>query len=114
MGLGPPILALYRQLKVLGAFDGIESVLELGSQGVWCPDPRLLTGLFEAFERPVPPSSELDIYISKTGTGRASSRDLHERLGFEYDCVDIDGNFGSLTLDLNFDRCRRIAAANTA
>ena len=55
----------------------IESVLELGSQGVWCPDPRLLTGLFEAFERPVPPSSELDIYISKTGTcvigGKTSS-----------------------------------------
>jgi hypothetical protein len=103
MGLGPPILALYRQLKTLGAFDGIDSVVELGSQGVWCPDPRLLTGLFEAFGRPVPPSSELDIYISNTGTGLASSRHLHERLGFKYDCVDIDGNFGSLTLDLNFD-----------
>src|SRR5262249_18324884 len=41
MGLGPPILALYRQLKLLGALDGIDSVVELGSQGVWCPDQRL-------------------------------------------------------------------------
>jgi hypothetical protein len=104
MGLGPPILALYRQLKTLGAFDGIDSVVELGSQGVWCPDPRLLTGLFEAFGRPTPPTSEIETYINKTGTGHASSRHLHERLGFEYDCVDIDGNFRSLTLDLNFDQ----------
>ena len=103
MGLGPPILALYRQLKLLGALDGIDSVVELGSQGVWCPDRRLLTGLFEAFGRPVPPSKELDIYINATGTGHAASRHLHEKLGFQYDCVDIDGNFGSLTLDINFD-----------
>jgi hypothetical protein len=50
MGLGPPILALYRQLKLMGTFEGIDSVVELGSQGVWCPDRRLLFGLFEAFE----------------------------------------------------------------
>ena len=31
MGLGPPILALYRQLKLLGALDRIDSVVELGS-----------------------------------------------------------------------------------
>src|SRR5215469_916196 len=54
MGLGPPILALYRQLKLLEALDGIDSVVELSSQGVWCPDRRLLTGLFQAFGRPVP------------------------------------------------------------
>ena len=40
MGLGPPILALYRQLKLLEALDGIDSVVELSSQGVWCPDRR--------------------------------------------------------------------------
>src|SRR5215208_6394289 len=55
MGLGPTILSLYHQLKLLGAFDEIDSVIELGSQGVWCPDRRLLVGLFEAFGRPVPP-----------------------------------------------------------
>src|SRR5262249_46465963 len=40
---------------------------------------------------------------SAAGTGHAASRHLHEKLGFKYDCVDIDGNFGSLTLDINFD-----------
>jgi hypothetical protein len=103
MGLGPTILSLYHQLKVLGAFDGIDSVVELGSQGVWCPDRRLLVGLFQAFGRPVPPDNELSLYINNTGTGRAPSRHLHEKLGFKYTCVDIDGNFGSLTYDINFD-----------
>jgi hypothetical protein len=55
MGLGPPILALYRQIKMLGALDGIHSVVELG----WSPDRRLLTGLFEAFGRPLPPDDKL-------------------------------------------------------
>src|SRR5262249_18241733 len=72
MGLGPPILALYRQLKLLGALDGIDSVVELGSQGVWCPDRRLLTGLFDAFSRPVPPNQELEVYINNTATGHAA------------------------------------------
>jgi hypothetical protein len=103
MGLGPPILALYRQLKLLGTLDGVDKVVELGSQGVWCPDPRLLTGLFKAFGRPVPSSKELDGYVNDSGIGRAASRHLHENLGFKYDCVDIDGNFGSLILDINFD-----------
>jgi hypothetical protein len=103
MGLGPPILALYRQLKLMGAFNGIESVVELGSQGVWCPDVRLVSGLFKAFERPVPPTHELDEYMSSTGEKRATSRHLHEKLGFRYDCVDIDGQFGALKMDINFD-----------
>ncbi len=104
MGLGPPILALYRQLKQLGALEGIDSVIELGSQGVWCPDPRLLNGLFEAFGRQRLSHAELQQYLNVSGTGNAPSRDLHERLGFRYHCVDIDGKFGSLTLDINFDQ----------
>jgi hypothetical protein len=104
MGLGPNVLALYHQLKVLGCFDGISDVIELGSQGVWCPDPRLLKGLFGAFGKPPPPEDELAPYINSTGTGIASSRHLHEHLGFYYNCIDIDGNFGALALDLNFDQ----------
>lgn len=103
MGLGPNILALYRQMKILGQFDGITDVVELGSQGVWCPDRRMLTGLFEAFGKPVPPDAELQPYLNNTGTGVAPSRHLHENLGFRYDCIDIDAKFGSLALDLNFD-----------
>jgi hypothetical protein len=103
MGLGPNVLALYRQMKLLGAFDGVTDIIELGSQGVWCPDRRLLTGLFEAFGKPVPPAHELRPYINSNGTGHASSRHLHEHLGFNYNCIDLDGNFGALQLDLNFD-----------
>lgn len=103
MGLGPTILGLYRQLKTVGAFEDVKRVVELGSQGVWCPDRRLLVGLYEAFGRPVPHSTEIEQYISSDGTGHAPSRHLHESLGFQYDCVDIDGNFGSLPLDINFD-----------
>jgi hypothetical protein len=103
MGLGPDVLALYRQMKLLGAFDNVTDVIELGSQGVWCPDPRLLTGLFEAFGKPVPPEHELRPYLNSDGTGYASSRHLHEHLGFSYNCIDLDGNFGALQLDLNFD-----------
>ena len=103
MGLGPVVLSLYRQLKTLGIFDSIDSVVELGSQGVWCPNRTLLVGLFEAFGRPVPSEKELSLYRSDSGIGRAPSRHLHEQLGFKYDCVDIDGNFGALTLDINFD-----------
>jgi hypothetical protein len=104
MGLGPPILALYHQMKRLGAFEGITDVIELGSQGVWCPDPRLLEGLFDAFGKPMPPESEIAPYINATGTGVAASRHLHEKLGFRYECLDIDANFGALTMDLNFDQ----------
>jgi hypothetical protein len=103
MGLGPPILGLYRQLKILGTFDNIDSVVELGSQGVWCPDRRLLTGLYDAFGRERPPEKEIQLYINSTGTGHAPSRHLHESLGFKYQCIDIDGNFGSIGLDMNFD-----------
>lgn len=103
MGLGPNILALYHQLRQLGVFEGVTDVVELGSQGVWCPDRRLLVGLFEAFGRPVPPENELTPYISANGSGQAPSRHLHEALGFRYTCVDFDANFGSIPLDFNFD-----------
>ncbi len=103
MGLGPNILALYRQMKIMGALEGITDVIELGSQGVWCPDRSMLVGLFETFGKPLPPDDELAIYINPTGNGQASSRHLHEHLGFRYDCVDFDAKFGALTLDINFD-----------
>lgn len=103
MGLGPTILGLYRQLKVLGAFDNVKSVVELGSQGIWCADQRLITGLYDAFGKPRPSPDELASYVATDGTGHAPSRRLHESLGFGYECVDIDGAFGSIALDINFD-----------
>ena len=96
-------LALHRQLKMLTRLTVSTAWSRLGSQGVWCPHPRLVMGLFEAFGRPLPHSFELNIYINNTGRGLASSRRLQEDLSFKYYCVDIDDNFGSLTMDLNFD-----------
>jgi hypothetical protein len=37
MGLGPPVIDLYRQLKLHGALEGVANVMELGSQDFWCP-----------------------------------------------------------------------------
>lgn len=54
MGLGPSILALYRQLKVEGAFEGVHYVIELGAQAVWCPKRKLVQALFDAFKCPAP------------------------------------------------------------
>jgi hypothetical protein len=31
MGLGPPVIELYRRLKLQGALEGITEVMELGS-----------------------------------------------------------------------------------
>lgn len=103
MGLGPTILGLYHQMQRLGVFNGITDVIELGSQGVWCPNRKLLDGIYEAFGRPIPPDDQIAPYINATGTGVASSRHFHESLGFRYECLDIDAKFGALTIDLNFD-----------
>lgn len=45
MGLGPPVIELYRQLKLQGALEGITDVMELGSQDFWCPQKNSLARL---------------------------------------------------------------------
>jgi len=99
MGLGPPVIELYRQLKLQGALDGITDVMELGSQDFWCPQKNLVTALVKAFGKTVDDPGLL-------GTSNASqkpARLLYEALGMKYDCVDVDGRVGSVVLDLNFD-----------
>jgi hypothetical protein len=99
MGLGPPIIALYHQLKTLGAFESVTSVVELGSQNVWCPQRTMMRNLFRAFGRPAPPDVVMKSFVKGTG----AARDLYERLGMTYACIDVDARFGSVTLDMNFD-----------
>jgi hypothetical protein len=101
MGLGPPILALYRQLKGLGAFEGINSVMELGAQNVWCPRAELVKNLFGAFDKPPPTQEMLDRFANWKG----SARELYTALGFQFHCIDVDPQFESIRLDLNFDEC---------
>ena len=99
MGLGPQILALYRQMKMLGAFDGVSRVMELGAQSVQCTRSGLVKSLFEAFGRPPPPADMLERFANWKGSGR----ELYEALGFNYGCMDLDPSFGSIRFDLNLD-----------
>lgn len=101
MGVGPPIIALYTQLKSLGIFDDIHDVMELGAQNVWCPRPQLVRNLFKVFDRPLPPQEMLDRFANWKG----SALELHEGLGHKYSCIDVDPQCHSIKLDLNFDEC---------
>jgi hypothetical protein len=99
MGVGPPVIELYRQLKLGGALDNVSNVMELGSQDFWCPKPNLLRGLFAAFGRGEP-APEL---LNTTNTSQKPAKLLYEGLGIKYHCIDVDGRSGTLVLDLNFD-----------
>ncbi len=104
MGISDAMLTLYTDLHTEGRFEGIDSVCELGSQTVWAQNPICLTALFAAFGRPLPPPDVFAKFINTTGTGIASSRNLHELLGFRrYTSLDIDEAHGAIAIDLNFD-----------
>ena len=104
MALGSATLGLYVELHRMGAFDGIERVVELGSQTVWCRDRALLDALFSEFDRPPLDQEDAKAFVSTQPSVAGSSRHLHELLGFEYDSIDIDGNLGAQKIDLNFDK----------
>jgi|SRR6516162_1586883 len=99
VGLGPPLLELYRQLKLRGALDGITEVMELGSQNFWCPQSNLVRAICAAFGHPSP-NPEL---LNTNHAQQKPARLLYEALGIKYHCVDVDGRVGTLILDLNFD-----------
>jgi hypothetical protein len=73
--------------------------MELGSQDFRCPQRNLVIALFKAFGRSVT-DPEL---LSTTLETRKPARLLYEALDIQYDCVDVDGQAGSVVLDLNFD-----------
>jgi hypothetical protein len=99
MGLGPPVIELYRQLKLQGALEGITEVMELGSQDFWCPQKNLVTALVKAFGKTVEDPALLDT----SNANQKPARLLYEALGIRYGCVDVDGRVGSVVMDLNFD-----------
>ncbi len=99
MGFGPQTIEQYRQMKMLGLFDGITNVMELGSQDFYCPQQNLMKALFAAFGKP-PPSPEL---LNTDIAHKQPTRILYESLGIEYTCVDVDGRAGTVAMDLNFD-----------
>ncbi len=104
MGISDAMLAFYTDLKKAGLLNAIDSVAELGSQTVWVQNPERLTSLFLAFGRTLPSDAEFAKFINSSGTGIASSRSLHEYLGFRrYTAIDIDETHGAIAIDLNFD-----------
>src|SRR5215831_6268509 len=99
MGLGPPVIELYRQLKLQGALEGVADVMELGSQDFWCPQKNLVIALCKAFGR-----TEVNpVLLNTTNASQQPARLLYEALGIKYGCVDVDGRVGSVVMDLNFD-----------
>jgi hypothetical protein len=98
VGLGPPVIELYRQLKLQGALEGITDVMELGSQDFWCPQKNLVLGLFKAFGRTADPE-----LLETSNAQQKPAKLLYEALGLKYHCVDVDGRVGSVVMDLNFD-----------
>ncbi len=98
MGLGPPVIELYRQLKLRGALEGVAEVMELGSQDFWCPQKNLMIGLLKAFGRTADPA-----LLDTSNASQKPARLLYEALGLRYHCADVDGRVGSLVMDLNFD-----------
>jgi hypothetical protein len=99
MGLGPPEIELYRQIKLQGALEGISEVMELGSQDFWCPQKNLVIALGKAFGR-----DKVDpVLLNTTNASQQPARLLCEALGIKYGCVDVDGRVGSVVMDLNFD-----------
>jgi hypothetical protein len=99
MGLGPPVIELYRQLKLQGALEGIAEVMELGSQDFWCPQKNLVTALLKAFGKKV----EDPALLNTSNASQKPARLLYEALGIKYGCVDVDSRVGSVVMDLNFD-----------
>lgn len=99
MGMGAAAVAWYINFAKLGHFLDCSKVIELGSQNMHCPGyGDLLAELFSAMGKPRP-SREILSSIADNG----ASRELYEKLGFQYHSVDTDGNYGAVKLDLNFD-----------
>jgi SAM-dependent methyltransferase len=73
MGVGPVALKLYDRLFSVAAMRAGQSMCELGSQNMATADTTLAQ----------------------------SARDYMTRLGFDYTCIDIDGKFDAVIIDLN-------------
>ena len=101
MGLGPPLFTLLKFMHDQNLFRDITSVAEIGSQEY---DTKVAhyDGFLERFlgsvGASVPASRD-----PETGRYKAPAHELFRRLGCEYVSFDIDGRFGSIPFDLNFD-----------
>lgn len=99
MGIGASTLDKFVKFHQQGIFNQVSSVMEIGSQEIFCEgEETSLKNLFETFDIRDIPQEEL-IRMSLRG----SAREVYEKLGWKYNCVDVDGKFGALVIDLNFE-----------
>jgi len=101
MGVGPGVLSLYAQLRRDDLLTGANRMLELGSQVLVCREnQQAVLDVLMAFG-----VAPLDLNEVRRLAHGAPARELMEVLGFEYSCVDLNGEHNAYTWDLNFDAC---------
>lgn len=102
MGLGPAAVKLNLELWQRGIFKNIESVIDIGSQEIHLKKAHFeeliqAAGIYDYDKK------GFDNLANWPGYPRCSSRALYEMLGIkEYSCIDLNGQHGAVSLDLNF------------
>ena len=89
MGIGPGVLSLYATMRRDGLFNAVKQVVDIGAQVLVCNDQaQSVLNIFDAFGISPPEPAEL-IRLCRG----ASARELFERLGIEYSCIDASGEY---------------------
>ncbi len=99
MAVGPVALTLYCEMARDGVLKKGMSVCEIGSLDVVASSyAGLITTLFNRMGSPAPSPAAVQ------ALAQGASRELMQKLGLSYACIDTDGRHGALVLDLNFDK----------
>jgi len=99
MGISPVTLSHFIKFYKDGIFSNVKSIFEIGSQEVTCAGfEDSLSELLKVFGI----SDVVPEKLASLANG-GSGRELYEMMRLTYACIDTDGKFGSLPLDLNFD-----------
>ena len=100
MGIGPCEMVLYKQFKLNGLFKNVSSVVELGAQNIFCEGyENSIKDLLEVFGKEKLMTVDELKYMANSGPAGT----LYKLLGFNYKCIDINGDYGAIPLDLNFE-----------
>lgn len=99
VGISPSTVGLFYQLAQVGELASVERIVELGAQDLHCWNyAPLLNKVTAALGR-----EQFDGADLKQLAEGGPARKFFERLGWEYECIDTNGEHGALVLDLNFD-----------
>ncbi|MCS6812184.1 MAG: class I SAM-dependent methyltransferase [Cyanobacteria bacterium] len=99
MGIGGRTLQKFIDFHRAGIFDTVKSVAEIGSQELFCEGgEEIIREVLQTFTQ----ASVSDAEVSRLAK-RGAARDLYKLMGLDYLCIDIDGQFGAIPLDLNFE-----------